>query len=159
MSFTKTSAGFTRMQKILHWAVVVLLALQFFVFDGMGRGFHDLMDTGVAPYTVTSVAHIVIGVFVLALALWRLVLRIQVGVPAAPEAEPDRGRKASGLAHLALLFLLPVSGLVAWFGAVGFAAQVHEILTTALSWIVILHVSAVAVHQFYWKTNLLSRMH
>ncbi|WP_158963739.1 cytochrome b [Chachezhania sediminis] len=160
MGLSKKSAAFTPVQKALHWAVVVLLGFQFFVFDGMGRPFHQLMD-GVATYTTTVIAHIAIGLAVLVFALWRLVLRARHGAPAAPEAEPEALRKVSKLAHAAiylLMLVLPVTGLIAWFGKVGNVAEVHEVLTNALLALVILHVAAVAVHQFWWKTNLLARM-
>lgn len=153
--------GYTRWQKRLHWAVVILLALQYFVFDAMGRLFHTLMDTGTAPWTTTSIAHLLIGIAVLAMALARLGLRARHGAPAAPAEEPAPLRTASKLAHwsiYALLLLIPVSGLVAWFGQAGTAAEAHEVLTSVLMWLVVLHLAAVAVHQFWWKTDLIRRM-
>ncbi len=158
---TPAAAGFTALQKSLHWAVVLLLVLQYFLFDAMGRLFHTLMDTGAMPWTVTSVAHVVIGSAVLLLALARIVLRLRDGVPPPPMAEPAPFRTLSKLAHwaiYALLILIPLSGLVAWFGQVGAAAGAHETMTTLLQIIVVLHIAAVIVHQVWWKTNLLSRM-
>ena len=64
---------------------------------------------------------------------------------------------AHGLLYV-LLIGLPVIGLVAWFGKLGAAAEAHEIGTTVLMWLALLHVAAVVVHQFWWKTNLLRRM-
>ena len=153
-------AAYTGLQKHLHWAVVLLLLLQYVLFDGMGRPFHQLMD-GAAAYSTTVIAHIAIGVAVLLLALWRLALRARHGAPAAPAGEPRLFAQVSKVAHgLLYVFLigLPVIGLVAWFGKLGAAAEAHEIGTTVLMWLALLHVAAVVVHQFWWKTNLLRRM-
>lgn len=158
---TEAPEGYSRLQKILHWAVVGLLLLQYFVFDRMGRMFHTLMDSGVTTWTVTSVAHVVIGVAVLLLVIARLGLRARHGVPDAPQEEPEPFRIAAKLAHwgiYGLLVLIPLTGLAAWFGRVGPAAGGHELMTTALYWLVVAHVGAVLVHQFWWKTNLIKRM-
>jgi cytochrome b561 len=148
-------------QRHLHWAVVVLLALQYFVFDRMGGAFRQVMETGSGSYGVTQIAHIAIGILVLLMALVRLLLRRRDGAPAAPEAEPKPFVLLAKLAHGALYLLLlalPLTGLIAWFGAMGSVAEVHEILTTALQFLVVLHIAAVLVHQFVWKTNLIRRM-
>ena len=83
------------------------------------------------------------------------------GAPAAPAEEPAvfvlLSKIGHGLIYL-LLLLLPLSGLVGWFGKVGNAAGIHEVMTNLLLLIVIVHVAAVVVHQFYWKTNLIARM-
>ena len=160
MDFHKTAASFTPTQKALHWAVVGLLALQYFVFDAMGRAFHQQME-GTATYDTTVVAHIVLGVALLALTLWRLALRLGHGTPAAPAAEPALFARLSKIAHAAiyaLLLALPMLGLIAWFGKVGAAAGLHETLTNVLLALVVVHVAAVVVHQVWWKTGLIARM-
>ena len=156
-----TPDSFSTTQKALHWAVVVLIALQYTLLEGMGRPYHQLMDTGVAHYSLTVVLHIGVGATVLVLAIWRLVLRARHGVPPEPEAEPELFRKLSKLAHGAiyvLLFAFPLSGAVAWFGGVGAAAEAHEIIKALLMVLVVLHVGAVVVHQLVWKTNIARRM-
>ncbi|NVO27482.1 cytochrome b [Donghicola sp. C2-DW-16] len=152
--------AYSPMQKRLHWAVVILLALQYLFFDGMGRPFHQLME-GQDAWTTTVVIHLAIGVLVLLAALWRLSLRRSHGVPEEPEGTPARAKLASKAVHYgiyALLVILPISGSVAWFGKIGTPAQVHEILTNVLLALVGIHVLAALVHQFVWKDNLLLRM-
>ncbi|SFH96848.1 cytochrome b/b6 domain-containing protein [Albimonas pacifica] len=148
-------------QKILHWAVVALIALQWLVFDSMGRPFHDSMEAGAQVWSTVPVVHLVIGLTVLALALARLRLRRSHGAPEAPAAEPEPFRTASKWAHVAiyaLLLAMPLTGLAAWFGLIGAAAELHEILMNLLLALVFVHVAAVLVHQFVWKTDLLARM-
>lgn len=161
MSMTSSNSGFTKAQKVLHWAVATLIALQYLFFDGMGRPFHELMNTGFGTYSATVVIHIVIGVAVLGLAAWRLLLRARVGAPEAPETEPAIAKHGAKLAHVAIylmLILLPISGSIAWFLQIGSAASLHELLTTLLLIVLAVHVAAVLVHQFIWKTNIIGRM-
>ena len=148
-------------QKRLHWAVVALIALQWLVFDGMGRPFHDSMEAGAPAWSAVPVIHLALGLAVLGLALARLWLRRRHGAPAAPAEEPELFRTASNWAHgaiYALLLAMPLTGLLAWFGRVGAAAGLHEILMNLLLALVFVHVAAVAVHQVVWKTDLMARM-
>ncbi len=157
----KISAAYTPLQKALHWAVVGLLLLQFFVFDAMGRPFNESVKAHVPVYSTTVYFHILIGATIFALAAWRLGLRLQHGAPAAPEAEPEIFRTASKLAHLGfyvLLLGLPIGGMGAWFLQSGTLGELHEIGTNLLLVLAIVHVGAVLVHQFVWKTGLIGRM-
>lgn len=159
-SLSPAVTAYSPMQKRLHWAVVILLALQYLFFDGMGRPFHQLMD-GLSAWSATVVIHLGIGLLVLAAAIWRLALRHSHGVPAEPEDTPARAKlaaKAVDIGIYVLLIVLPVSGSVAWFGQSGTPAEIHEILTNVLLALVAIHVLAALVHQFVWKDNLLLRM-
>ncbi len=161
MSMVKISAAYTPLQKALHWVVVGLLLLQYFVFDGMGRPLKDSIDAGTPVYTTTVYVHILIGATIFALAAWRLGLRARFGAPAAPEAEPEMFRVAAKAAHLAfyvLLLGLPIGGMAAWFLQSGTLAEMHEIGTKLLLLLALVHVAAVLVHQFVWKTGLIQRM-
>ena len=160
MTVSNAPTAYSPMQKRLHWAVVILLALQYLLFDGMGRPFHQLMD-GLPAWNTTVVIHLVIGGLVLLAAIWRLALRRSHGVPEEPTGTPERAKLAGKVVHYgiyALLIILPISGSVAWFGKIGTPAQVHEILTNVLLALVAIHVLAALVHQFVWKDNLLLRM-
>ena len=156
-----TPTAYSPAQKALHWAVVALIALQWLIFDGMGRPFHESMEAGALAWGTVPVVHLVLGVTVLVLALARLWLRRSHGAPEAPAEEPAIFRAAAHWAHLAiyaLLLAMPLTGLAAWFGLVGPAAGVHELLMNLLLALVAVHVAAVLVHQFVWKTDLLARM-
>lgn len=156
-----SAKSFTHLQKMLHWAVVVLLILQYLFFDGMGRPFHNLEETGTATYSFTVIAHIVIGVTVLVLALWRIALRLRLGAPPPPAQEPGWAQTAGKITHVLLYVMLvglPLGGLAAWFTVSESLADLHAAGTNILLALVALHVGAVLVHQFHWKTNLLRRM-
>lgn len=153
--------GFSSTQKMLHWAVVVLLFLQYLFFDGMGRPFGQMLDTGTASYPPVVIIHMTIEISVLVLALWRLSLRHSHGVPAAPAGEPSWAKSLAKLTHVLIyvtLIALPLGGLGAWFTGSETLAGMHEAGTNILLALLFLHVGAVLVHQFVWKTGLLSRM-
>lgn len=153
--------GYTRTQIALHWAVAVLVALQYLLHDGISDAYDRAEDTGTYAMSLPVIAHIAGGALILLLACWRLILRGERGTPPPPEAEPPLFRKAGHIAHLAvyaLLILLPVTGALAWGGQQEVAAEVHEVLKTLLLLLILAHVGAVAVHQFVWKTGLITRM-
>ncbi|MEZ5930640.1 MAG: cytochrome b [Alphaproteobacteria bacterium] len=148
-------------QIALHWVVAVVIAAQYLLDDGIGEAWHAVRD-GLAPtYGPLVLAHIVGGVLVLALVAWRLGLRLRHGAPPPPEDEHPALQKAAKATHwalYALLIILPVSGLVAWFGGIRDAAEVHEILTNVLLGLVGLHVAAALFHHFVLKSEVMRRM-
>ncbi|WP_414898479.1 cytochrome b [Rhodovulum sp. YEN HP10] len=148
-------------QKLVHWAVVVLVAAQFLVFDAIGRDFGRGMRTGDWVYSPAATGHILFGFAILALMVWRLKLRRDEGVPALPAAEPGWAATLARLSHAAfylMLLAMPVAGAVAWFRQSGNAAEIHEAAATLLIALIAIHIAAVALHQFRWRSNILSRM-
>lgn len=153
--------GYSRVQIILHWAVAVLVALQFVFHEGISDAYDIAEDTGLYAMSVPVIAHIAGGALILLLACWRLILRHDRGVPSPPDGEPEAFRKIGHLAHLGLyglLIALPVTGALAWGGQMEAAAEAHEVLKTLLLLLVLAHIGAVALHQLVWKTGLLKRM-
>lgn len=153
--------GYSARQIRLHWIVALLIVAQFTLNEPMGKAW-DAVEDGVTPAGSWLVlAHIIGGVLVLIFALWRLVLRQTRGVPLPPEEEPAPLRLAAHVGHwalYALMILMPVSGLVAWFGGVEAAAEAHEVMKPLLLLLVLVHVLAALWHQFWLKDGLLLRM-
>ncbi|MEJ2034868.1 MAG: cytochrome b/b6 domain-containing protein [Maritimibacter sp.] len=92
---------------------------------------------------------------------WRLAIKAKRGAPALPENEPPLLKLAAQSAHLGLyglMLLVPVAGLMAWFGQMGWAAELHEVMTTLLELLAILHVIGALYQHFYLKTDVLNRM-
>ena len=56
------------------------------------------------------------------------------------------------------MLALPITGMLAWGGQIKASAEVHEVLKSLLMLLVLVHVGAVLVHQFVWKTNIMQRM-
>ncbi|NKX43405.1 cytochrome b [Roseicyclus persicicus] len=157
----KNPSGYSQLQITLHWVVVVLVALQFLLHDGISDAYDIARDTGIYALSAPVLGHIAGGALILLLACWRLILRNDRGVPPPPAGEPALFRRLSHVAHLALyglLILLPVTGALAWGGQMAPAGLAHEVLKTLLMLLVLAHIGAVAVHQLVWKTGLMKRM-
>lgn len=157
------STGYTKPQIVLHWVTVALVLAQFLFHDGIADAFDKGLEAGAGAMTLTLPAamHLGGGMIILGLTIYRLFLRTSDGTPPPPEGEPGWAALASKGAHLAfygLLFLLPVTGAVAWAQRSEAAGNAHEVLRALLFFLILAHVGAVLMHQFVWKTGLIRRM-
>jgi cytochrome b561 len=154
--------GFSRVQIALHWVVAALIFFNLLMDNDLGRLMEQASQGGVAATTTVAWAHIIAGSAILVLAAWRLVLRFTRGVPEAPAGEGRMLKMAGDAGHVllyVLMFAMPVTGLLAWFGGVTSLADIHgEALKIALWLLIIGHVVAAFYHHFYLKDGLLNRM-
>ncbi|MCB1332238.1 MAG: cytochrome b/b6 domain-containing protein [Roseivivax sp.] len=153
--------SYSKLQVILHWLTVLIIAAQFVFHDAISAAFRATMRGQEAEITAMVPAHVWGGVIVLLLTLWRLSLRLTHGAPPSPEPSSPAREMVAKLTHVGiygLLVLLPISGSVAWFLGVGNAGEAHEILKTILLVLVVLHVLAALYHQFVLKNGLMTRM-
>lgn len=154
-------ARYSVTQIILHWAIGLMILFQLVFGGAMGPAWRTVSQGGVATMSTMVWAHILVGGAVLALALWRLALRLTRGVPSVPEAEPKPARLAAHITHwtfYALMVLFPVTGLLAWYGGITGLAEVHEMMKPVAIVLIGLHLVAALWHQFWLKDNLLARM-
>ena len=153
--------GYSRAQIRLHWAVMILVVLQFLLHDGIANAFDEGLEAGTLTISAPVIGHFVGGLLITFLVIWRFMLRQERGVPPPPEGEPAVFSMAGRAAHAGfyvILLLLPATGAIAWGSASAGASLAHEILRAALFFLILAHIGAVAVHQFVWKTGLLQRM-
>ncbi len=160
---TGRPAGYSATQIMLHWMIAVLILFQFLASDGIEHVWDAFEDGEAAGSGDLSLAylHVTIGIAVLSLAVVRVVLRLTRGAPPLPESDPVAARIVAHVVHgllYLLLFLLPISGAVAWFGGVEAAADAHKVLKTALLAVVALHVAGALVQQFVMRSGILMRM-
>ncbi len=156
-----TPNGYTRAQIALHWLVAALLALQFLLAENIEEAWELVEDGLQVPFSPLIAQHVLGGILILVLVVWRLALRKSRGVPPPPEGESDLQKTIAKATHHSLyllLILMPMSGGVAWFFGAEFAAEVHQLLKVLLIIFVVLHVVAALYHQFVLKNNLLERM-
>ena len=149
--------GYNRMQIALHWAIAVLIAVNYFVSDGMARVL-DARLAGTGTTGGTATVHVYGGLTVLALVLVRLVVRWRSGVPAVGHTLLDR---LGGWSHLALygfMLAVPLLGIAAWFGRIDAAAEIHVLAMNAMMLLILLHAAAALLHQFVIRDGLLMRM-
>ncbi len=153
--------GYSRKQIRLHWIIFILVVLQFTLNGPMSAGW-ELIKNGEEPVFHPLVGqHVVTGLLIFALVLWRLSIRIKRGAPPLPKEEHP---VLKGLAHLthwvlyALLILMPLSGAIAVFGDVIPAGDAHGVLKNLMLLFVALHLSGAVFQQVVLKTNILDRM-
>jgi len=158
---TGRPAGYSVTQIALHWTIAALILVQFLAHDGIEHAWDAFEDGEIAAYSPLANLHVAIGMTVLLLAVARVWLRVTHGAPPPPAGDPAPARIAAhavhGLLYL-LLFLLPISGGIAWFGGVEQAADAHKVMKTALLALVALHVAGALVQQFVMRSGVLVRM-
>ena len=163
----------------LHWGMALLVLLAYVLIEQRG-----LFPRGSAERAAMVQGHFWMGLSVLALAVWRLVLRRRLGAPPVrPALEPWNAVAATAL-HLALyLFFLvmPVLGLAtAWsdgkavlvpFTSIALPAllpvdearahlleDLHGTIGEAFYWVIGLHVLAALWHHVVRRDDTLRRM-
>ncbi len=153
--------GYSRTQIALHWGIAVLIIAQFVLHDPIVAAW-DARSDGLEPaFTPLIAAHVFGGITILALACWRLVVRLRRGVPPLPEKEPALLKGAAHVTHwtlYALMIVLPLTGMATWFGGSALADTIHTSLKIPLLLIFALHVLAALFQQFVLKTGLMQRM-
>ncbi len=153
--------GYSTAQIALHWVVAGLILFQLIFGEAMGQAWRSVRQGVAADMTLMVWAHILVGIAVLALVVWRLWLRVTRGAPGAPAGEGTALRLAGAAGHwalYALMVLAPVTGLLAWYGGITSLAQVHELLKPAFIILIALHFLAALYHQFIRKDGLIRRM-
>lgn len=153
--------AYSRAQVVLHWVVFALVTLQYILSPPIAEAWSDIR-AGIEPAIEPPViGHVIGGLVVLALVVWRLILRSRRGVPPPPDTQPAALRMAAHVTHWALyaaLILLPITGAAAWFGGVEAAAGAHSVLRIVLLALIVLHVAGALYHQFWVRDGLMARM-
>jgi len=154
------AAGYCRIQILLHWFVFGLIAQQYLFRDAMSSAWDRSADGVGIGFDPLVLAHVAGGALVLLFAIWRLGLRARRGVQSASGGGPVQAGPArmTHAGHYTLMLLMPVSGLVAWFGGVGMAAQGPIVLKVVLLALIVLHVAGARCHQFALRDGTLARM-
>lgn len=152
--------GYSRAQIALHWGILLLLGVSYVSSDKMKAAWRAIHE-GRDAFGTTAAAHVWIGVAILVLALARVAIRLTRGAPDLPAGGHPVANLVARLTHLglyALLLLIPAAGLMAWFGGVDAAGEVHEVLFNLGIALVMLHVAGALYHQFVLKDGLIDRM-
>jgi cytochrome b561 len=153
--------GFSAGQIRLHWIVFILIVLQYVLHEPITEAWRAVSRGEEIAFNPLIASHVFGGILILLLVIWRLALRARRGAPAAPENEPAILKLAAAATHLglyALMVLMPVSGMAAWFGRVEAAAEAHAVMRIILLALIVLHIVGALYHQFILKTDVLARM-
>ncbi len=153
---------YTGTQILLHWAVVALVVVQLATLDAIEEA-QEAVERAQAlggGEILQSWVHIVSGLTILVLVLWRLGLRARFGAPPMPPDLPPwmrLGARAGHFALYALLVALPVTGSLAVWVEPEFG-DVHGFLKNALLVVVGVHVLAALYHGIVRRDGVFSRM-
>lgn len=155
-----TAKFYSRTQIIVHWVIVALVALQYLAHDSI-VGLWSGRMRGTIPDSPTPDLHVLSGIVIFALMLWRFWLLYRHGGSDLPEGEPRwariLARSTQGLIYLTLI-ILPLSGALAWFFAVKTGILVHGMAKNLLLLLVFVHIAGALAQQFWFRSNILMKM-
>ena len=158
---SNTVTGYNRTQIILHWVIAALVVFQFVGHDAIVETY-ELINKGQEPsIPALARAHVFLGGLTLILAIWRVVLRVTRGAPDLPAEESAALKVVAKVTHIVLyaaIFIMPLSGIGAWFGGQEIAATVHTTFKFVVIISVALHVVGAVYQQHVLKTNIIKRM-
>ena len=154
--------GYASHQIAYHWTIVGLVAFQWFLGGAMARAFGQ-REAGALEATSLggAYAHIALGSAILIVMLMRLGAKLKRPVQVAPDSDHPWARAAGRINHwlfYGVLILLPLGGLLAWFGRSEAAATLHSLLAWLLPFLIAAHVAGALVHQFVFRDNLIGRI-
>jgi cytochrome b561 len=185
MRLTNTQSSYGGVAKLLHWLIVGLIIVQWFLAEWAHEAGHGrAVNPAAAIEQLALLArHKSVGLTIFALALIRLIWRWVSPPPALPPAMPRWQVLASRLIHYAfyvVLFAMPISGLVmsaaanypvAYFGLFKLPnlvapdealeermEELHEAMFYVLVVLAGLHVVAALKHHFVDHDDVLRRM-
>lgn len=161
-NFPKPRRGYSSIQIVLHWLILLLVIVQFILGDGAVIA-HMERSSGLAFSDNAHFAiwgHGVVGSLIFVLVIVRLVVRLRRGAPAIPRYISKSYHHFAGLVHGLFYWLLlgaPVIGVVGWFG---FAPLLfwHTALAWVFATLIIIHMSAALIGQFVLRERGLAPM-
>ena len=155
-------AGYSLAQITLHWIIAVLVIAQIVFHDHIVAA-ADAIGHGEAIPPESLLAanlHVWFGIAILGLAVVRLALRITVGAPPAPAGTSALQARVASVIHwafYALLFMGPITGLVAWYVNPE-AGEAHEVIKSAFIVLILLHVAGALQHAIFKRDGVMRRM-
>jgi len=156
-----TTSGYTRIQIYLHWLIAAMI-LALMVVQGDLDTVRRAVDLGLPYRDFGANLHIYMGNTVLVLVAIRLLFRFFSGVPDAPESSSALFVKVGIWAHwglYALMILVPLSGIIGWYGRVNWVIETHEVIFNLLLLLTLAHVAAAFFHHYLLRDGLLTRMY
>ncbi|MEF0943573.1 cytochrome b [Rhizobium sp. BR 362] len=153
--------GYSTTQISLHWIIAALVLFQLLFGESMTRVIRAQARGTIVSSADGSMgtAHYWAGIAVLLLVLLRLALRVAFGTPRPAGASALLVRLA-GAAHwlfYALLLLVPLTGLLAYYFSDPFG-DIHELGKPAFIILIGLHAAGALYHHFLLKNGTLRRM-
>ena len=155
--------GFSRYQVIIHWLVACFVLFQIATSSAISNDFLALKDGKISIEEVdqNSWYHLFFGLTIFLLMVIRFILRIILGVPKPTKQSSSMTIILAKIIHwlfYLVLFLVPISGFVAWNTSNVFIGDLHTASVNALYVLVLIHLIAIVYHQIFLEDNLIDRM-
>ena len=160
---SKSPAGYSGTQILLHWAIAALVLFQLFFSEGMEHAYNAWVkgkEIGSGNMLSANI-HAIVGITILVLAILRVLIRMFRGVPDAPAGQsgPKMWIAAATQVFLYLiLFVMPITGGMAWFLGYASMAEIHAYAKPLIILAVIVHFAGALMQHYVAKTNVLVRM-
>lgn len=148
-------------QRLAHWLVVLLVAIQLLFNEGMVRAYGSATRGEGWPDSAGATLHGAVGLAILGLMLWRLSLRRRLGAPPPPsELSPrlQRLSRANHVAFYAVLIGMPIVGATAALTLNDGLARLHAATAPVLVALIIAHVAGATWHATTPGSGVLGRM-
>lgn len=154
----QTKTSYSPVQIALHWAIAVLIILNYIISDGMPEIFDGMLE-GKPVTGFTPAFHVYAGMAVMILAVLRLGLRRISGAP-VPHGEGlmDLVARWTHRALYLLMIAVPALGAISWYGGIDATAGLHVLSMNAMMILALAHAAAALFHQYVLKDGLLLRM-
>jgi cytochrome b561 len=160
---SKSPAGYSGTQILLHWVIAALVLFQLVFGEGMQDAYiawakgKELS----AGDMLSANIHSVVGFSILTLAILRVIIRMVRGVPDAPAGQNGIKLWVAALTQVflyAILFVMPITGALAWFAGYATMAQIHAFAKPLIILAVLVHFAGALMQHYVAKTNVLVRM-
>lgn len=153
--------GYTRVQIGLHWIIALLVGFQYLANEGMGEAWRTAIRGGEKVLGTGAAIHLGVGLAVLALAVIRIAIKLRRGAPPMPPHEPQVLKITARVTHFLLylaMLVVPIAGVVAWAGLNRSAGEAHEVLTSLLMILALVHIGGALFQRFVLKSDVMVRM-
>ncbi len=160
---SRSPAGYSGTQILLHWVIAALVLFQVFFGEGMEHAYHAWIkgkEIG-AGNMLSANIHTVVGFSILALAILRVIIRMVRGVPETPLGQSGPKVWIAALTQVflyAILFVMPITGAMAWFLGYATMAEIHAYAKPLIILAVIVHFAGALMQHYLAKTDVLVRM-
>lgn len=155
-----TSPGYSAAQIALHWLIAALVLFQLLFGESMVAVVDATEEGGHATPAdiLLSGGHYWVGIAILCLVVVRLGLRLRTGAQQPrPTSLVEMAAVAMHWLFYALLFLVPISGLLALYvnPEIG---DIHSLAKPVFIVLILGHAAAALYHQFVVKDGTLRRI-
>jgi cytochrome b561 len=161
MTIRAAPRGYSILQITLHWTIAALVVFQLAVNEEMQDAFKDKIDGRPGDDEIGVTLHMIVGLTIFGLALVRLAVRLWRGAPESQATNPRLVNIAGQAAHILLygfLFVMPLTGAIAWFTGLELSAELHELGRFILIPLIVAHALGALAEHFVFRTNSLVRM-